>query len=386
MSKWEARVLTSVDAVTAEAWDGLLGPEPLPFVRHAWVHAMESSGSASKRTGWEPQHLTIWEGDRLVAAAPAYRKHHSMGEYVYDFSWAEAARSMGISYYPKLLLGVPLSPMTAPRLLVAPGPDRKTLQNLLLDAAREVARETDCSGVHLIFPPPDELELAEAAGLERRLTVQFHWKNPGYKTYDDYLSRFTSKRRNQLRRERAAAAQQGIVLTTRRGADLNVKRADLAYRFYEATSTKNAWGQLQLNRAFFRQVFEAMPDHVELVEAVRDGEVIAGAFNVLGGDTLFGRYWGCFEEVPFLHFHVCLYHSIDDCIQRGIRTFQPGAGGEHKIARGFEPTAVFSAHEIFDRRLDKAVRDFVRRERVALEQELARSEEIAGLRPWEPRP
>ena len=380
------RVLHSISEIEASAWDALLGPSPLPFVRHAWLDAMESSGSASQRTGWEPQHLTLWQGETLVAAAPAYRKHHSMGEYVYDFSWAEAARSMGIDYYPKLLLGAPLSPMTAPRFLARAGPDHTALQEALLTCARELARETGCSGVHLLFPTEEDLAVAEAAELERRLTVQFHWKNPGYRTYDDYLSRFISKRRHQLKHERAAAAKQGILIATHRGAELTPARADLAYKFYEATSRKNAWGSLQLNRDFFRRVFTTLHDDVELVEATHEGKVVAGAFNVRGGDTLYGRYWGCFEEFPFLHFHVCLYHSIDDCIQRGIKTFQPGAGGEHKIARGFEPTGVASAHEIFNRRLDHAVRDFVRRERAVLEEELARGEEIAGLRPWEGPP
>jgi predicted N-acyltransferase len=305
-----------------------------------------------------------------------------MGEYVYDFSWAQAAQTLGLDYYPKLLLGVPLSPMTAPRLLVSEGPSRSAKQRELLVAARQLARETGCSGVHLHYPPLDELGLAEELGLARRLTVQFHWRNPGYRNYDDFLARFSSKRRHQLRRERAAAVEQGVSIQTRRGDELTPTHAELAFRFYEATCRKNGWGGLQLNSNFFRRVFQVMPNGVEVVEAVRDGKVIAGAFNVLNGDTLYGRYWGCFEELPFLHFHVCLYHSVDECIQRGVKFFQPGAGGEHKRMRGFEPTAVLSAHEIFDPRLDAAVRDFLGRERRTLEIELENAPQLAGLRPW----
>ncbi|MBM4378096.1 MAG: N-acetyltransferase [Deltaproteobacteria bacterium] len=378
------RVLGAVSDVPAPAWDGLLGPFPVPTLRHAWLHALEASGSASEQTGWVPCHVTLWRDGQLVAAAPAYEKHHSMGEYIYDFAWAEASHRMGVPYYPKLLVGAPLSPLTAPRLLVAPGEDVADLRQRVLEALLQLAAERRCSSVHVLFPPEDEVAFLESTGLARRATLQYHWKNPGYGSWEAFLSRFTSKRRHQLRRERAAAEGQGIRITTRRGAEVDPARhAALCFQLYASTVEKNGWGQLQLNRGFFERLLAAMPESVEVVEATRaDGTVVGGAFNLTAGDRLWGRYWGCFEEVPFLHFNVCMYHSVDDCIRLGRRVFEPGAGGEHKVARGFQPTAVHSAHLLFNERLDRAVRDFLRRERQEVEAVAADGEAVSGMRPW----
>ena len=376
------RLLSAVSDVPREAWNALAGPDALPFVRWEWLDALESSGSASARTGWQPQHLTLWRGERLVAASPAYIKHHSMGEYIYDFGWASAADAIGVEYYPKLLVGAPLSPITAPRLLVAPGEPVAELQAQLARAAEDVAREAGCSSVHVIFPSEAEAAALEELGWARRLTMQYHWRNPGYRTLDDYLGRFTSKRRHQLRREKGAAAGQGLTIATRRGEALEQAHSALAFRFYESTCQKFSWGRIQLNRGFFARVFETLRPFVEVVEARRGDEVIAGAFNLTAGGRLFGRYWGCFEDVPFLHFNVCLYHSIEECIALGRTVFEPGAGGEHKIARGFEPTGIHSAHLIFNKKLDRAIRDAVRRERAQTEPLLAQSEQISGMRPF----
>ena len=378
------RVLGTISDVPAPAWDGLLGPCPVPTLRHAWLHALEASGSACEETGWVPCHVTLWRDGQLVAAAPAYEKHHSMGEYIYDFAWAEASHRMGDPYYPKLLVGAPLSPLTAPRLLVAPGEDVPNLRQWLLKALVGLAVDRRCSSVHVLFPPEEEAAFLESEGMARRATLQYHWKNPGYGSWEDFLSRFTSKRRHQLKRERAAAEEQGIRITTRRGADVDpVRHAALCFRLYASTVEKNGWGQLQLNRGFFERLLAAMPESVEVVEAAReDGTVVGGAFNLAAGDRLWGRYWGCFEEVPFLHFNVCMYHSVDECIRLGRRVFEPGAGGEHKVARGFQPTVVHSAHLLFNERLDRAVRDFVRRERDEVEAVAAEGESVAGMRPW----
>ncbi|MDY7226294.1 GNAT family N-acetyltransferase [Hyalangium rubrum] len=376
------KVLESITDVPAAAWDALISPVAPPFVRHAWLSAMEESGSAQEETGWAPHHLTLWRGDTLVAASPAYRKFHSMGEYIYDFSWAQAASRMGVPYYPKLLLGAPLSPATAPRFLVAEGEDVGEARKALLKAALESAREADCSSVHVLYPTNEEADFLEGQGLARRMTLQFHWKNPGYRTYDDYLGRFSSKRRHQLRRERGAAAEQGITLRTVPGTEFGREHAKRAHDFYAATCERYSWGQVQLTPDFFARVFRAMPESMQLVEAVRDGKVVAGAFNVVSPERLYGRYWGCFEEHPFLHFNVCLYHSVEECIRAGRKVFEPGAGGEHKVARGFEPTAVHSAHHIFDAKLDKAIRDFLRRENAHLAPAVAEAEQLAGLKPW----
>jgi uncharacterized protein len=377
------RLLESITDVPAASWDALAGPDAPPFIRHAWLAAMEESGSARAETGWQPQHLTLWRGPQLVAASPAYLKSHSMGEYVYDFSWASAAERLGIPYYPKLVVGAPLSPATSPRFLIAPGEDVPALQLALIQAAIESAREADCSSVHFLYPREDEADVLQAQGLARRITLQFHWKNPGYASYDDYLARFDSKRRSQHKRERAAAATQGITVRTVRGAELGPEHARRAYRFYEATcASRGPWGQVQLNQNFFERAFRALPDTVELVQAERQGKVIAGAFNLATPERLYGRYWGCTEEHPFLHFHVCLYHSVEDCIRAGRKVFEPGAGGEHKVSRGFEPTAVHSAHLLFDKTLDKAVRDFLRRELLQLRPAVEQAEQLAGLKPW----
>lgn len=377
-----ARILRSITEVREVDWDSLLPPGTSPFVRWAWLHALEASGSAVPARGWEAAHLALGRGDRLVAAAPAWIKSHSMGEYIYDFGWANAARRMGIEYYPKLLVGVPLGPVTTPKLLVAPGEDAPRLREALAAGLLDLARERACSSVHFLFLPEDEAAFLEELGLTRRLTLQFHWRNRGYASWDEFLSRFNSKRRHQLRRERAAAAEQGIQIETVRGAALHRSHADRAFQFYEHTNEKNAWGHVQLTRDFFRRVFASFPDEVELVEARRGRTVIAGAFNVASGERLFGRYWGGFEEVPFLHFHVCLYHSIDESIRLGRRAFEPGAGGEHKIARGFEPSPIHSAHLLFDGRLQRAVAAFCDDERRENEALIGRGEEIAGLRPW----
>jgi len=376
------RVLETIADVPRSDWDALLGSERVPFVRWDWLNTLEASGSATVRTGWEPRHITVWRGARLVAASPAWRKHHSMGEHIYDFSWAEAAESAGIRYYPKLLLGVPLSPITSPRFLIAPTESRPAMIRILIGAARELARDEGCSSVHVIFPTEEESSALEKAGLARRLGLQYHWRNPGYTSYEDYLSRFSSKRRAQLRRERAAAGGQGISLVTRRGPEIGRERADLAWKLYESTCLRKYWGRTQLTRGFFRRLSETMPESIEMVEASKEGRVVGGAFNVVFADRLYGRYWGCFEDHPFLHFNVCLYHSIDECIQLGRRVFEPGAGGEHKIPRGFEPAAVHSAHEMFDPRLDRAVRQFVERERRLVERWLASPLEATGMRPW----
>lgn len=384
MSEPRLRLLESISDAPRAAWNALLRPDDAPVLRWEWIHAMEASGSASPERGWEAAHFTLWRGDTLVAAVPAYRKHHSMGEYVYDFSWANAAQQLGVEYYPKLLVGLPLSPLTARRFLVAAGEDEPRLRRALLTALTGWAKDEGCSSVHVLFPPEEEAGALEAEGFFRRSTLQYHWQNPGYRSYDDYLSRFDSKRRNQFKRERAAAASQGLTLRTVRSDQLEPQHAELAWRFYQATASRHAWGPVQLTRDFFHRAFAGLPDAIELVVAERRGEIVAGAFNLHTPRRLYGRYWGCFEEHPFLHFHVCLYHSVDDAIQRGLEVFEPGAGGEHKISRGFEPTEIHSVHRIFHPGLERAVKDFCRRERVQVEQVTAGSAQIAGLKPWPP--
>ena len=380
----KVKVLSGIHQVPREAWNALLSPLDAPVLRWEWLDALESSGSTTKKRGWEACHFTLWRGEKLIGAAPAWLKHHSMGEYVYDFAWANAARTFGIDYYPKLLVGVPLSPLTARRFICAPGEDEQLVRRTLLEAVVELGRKEKLSSVHVIFPPAAEAEALQRLGLFRRVGMQYHWTNPGYRSYDDYLGRFDSKRRHQLKHERAAAAKQLIHLRTIRGDEIGKEHAAIAYRFYEATVEKNGWGQVQLNQEFFLRAFEALKGSVELVVAERAGKMIAGAFNLSTPERLFGRYWGCFEEHPFLHFHVCLYHSIDDCIRRGLKVFEPGAGGEHKISRGFVPTAIHSAHRVYAPDFQAAVETFCARERLQVEDVIRDGESLSGLKPWLP--
>ncbi|MGV3625756.1 MAG: GNAT family N-acetyltransferase [Archangium sp.] len=375
------RVLPSIAEVTPASWNALLRPGDAPVLRWEWLNAMEASGSAAPEHGWVPMHFTLWDGDRLVAAAPAYEKHHSMGEYVYDFGWANAAQQLGVAYYPKLLVGLPLSPLTARRFIT----DDPAHRDALLETMTGAARDERFSSVHVLFPPAAEADALEGNGFFRRSSMQYHWRNPGYRDWADFLSRFDSKRRNQLKRERGAAATQGITLRTVRSHELTDTHAELAWKFYEATASRHAWGPIQLNCDFSHRAFAAMPDAIELVVAERNKKVIAGAFNLHTPTRLYGRYWGCFEEHPFLHFNVCLYHSIDDAISRGLQVFEPGAGGEHKIARGFEPTEIHSVHRIFNKRLDAAIKAHAARERAQVQSLTSHGEEVAGLKPWTPR-
>ncbi len=382
MSEPRLQVLEAIADAPKASWNALLRRDDAPVLRWEWLEAMEASGSATRARGWEATHFTLWRGDTLVAAAPAWRKHHSMGEYIYDFGWAQAAEAAGVRYHPKLLVGLPLSPLTARRFLVAPGEDEAALRRHLQDAMVDYAREHQLSSIHVLFPPEAEAKALVRDGFFLRTTMQYHWRNPGYLAPEDYLARFDSKRRNQLKRERGAPAKQGLRLRTVRGAELSQAHGELAWRFYEATASRYSWGPVQLTRGLFTRVVAAMPDAVELVVAEREGRVIAGAFNLHSTRRLYGRYWGCFEEHPFLHFNVCLYHSIDDAIARGLEAFEPGAGGEHKIARGFEPTAIFSVHRLFHPGLDRAVQDFCRREAAQVAALAEEGAAVAGLKPW----
>jgi predicted N-acyltransferase len=320
----------------------------------------------------------VFRGDRLVAAAPAYLKGNSEGEFVFDWSWASVAERLGIEYYPKLVAAVPFTPATGDRVLVAKGEDEAKLRALVADALAVVAQELRTSSAHVLFPRRDEAHVFAERGWALRSGVQFHWKNQGFRTYDDFLSTFDSKRRHQLRRERRVLRERGIVVETRRGPEIDDATLAHAYRFYLATVDKFVWGRRYLNEQFFRLARErfagARDDllqprraSIEVVLARQGDRVLGGAFNVAKAGRLYGRYWGADIDVPFLHFEVCYYHSIEQCIARGFTAFEPGAGGEHKARRGFAPTVTHSVHRIHDRRLDRIVREFLPRERAHVE-------------------
>jgi uncharacterized protein len=362
----QVKLLESIRDVSREAWDALLDAQAAPFLEWSWLEALESSGSVRPSAGWQPRHLTLWRGNHLVAAAPAYLKEDSHGEFVFDWSWATAAERVGLRYYPKLILATPLTPATGRRVLVESGEDRGARTRELLRAAVEYARSEGLSSLHVLFPTLEEANLLEQEGFGIRHGVQYHFQNEGYTSFEDVLARFTSKRRNQIRRERRATAEHGISLRTVRGEALAEVDAAEVYRLYASTVDKFAWGRRYLTLDFFRRVLSGFRHRVELVQAERSGRVIAGAFNVAGTEALYGRYWGCFEEVPFLHFDVCVYQGMEETVSRGLSRFEPGAGGEHKLVRGFLPAVTYSAHWIFHGALDRAVRDFIGHEKTAI--------------------
>ena len=365
-------VLTGVRAVPAAEWDALLSPEDTPFVRHAWLSSLEDAGCVRPEVGWLPRTLVVREAGRLVAAAPVYLKGNSEGEFVFDHSWHRFAERLGVAYLPKLIVAVPFTPATGRRLLVAPGQDRGTWSLVLSRALRELVRELDVSSAHVLFAQEGDADALVEDGWAPRVGVQFHWENHGYSTYDDFLATFNAKRRHQLKRERREVLASGLDVRTYRGSEITDEVMSAMERFYLASVERfHPWTRQYLNRAFFDLVLSRMPESIEIVLARDAGRPIAGAFNVSGGGRLYGRYWGAVEERPFLHFHVCYYHSIEDCIARGLSAFEPGAGGEHKLPRGFEPRLTRSAHVLVDPRLDRAVRQFVAQEKAAIESELA---------------
>lgn len=379
LARTDVRVVDSVSEVPAAAWDALHAHEPdaaSPFVRHAFLEALERSGSAGPRAGWRARHLTLWRAGALVAAAPAWLKDGSEGDFSRDWEWAGAASRAGVAYYPKLALAVPATPATGRRLLVAPGERRDEAVARLVDAARALVAAEGAGGLHVLFPTREEALELEGHGLARRVDHQYHWRNEGYRGLEDFLARFPSKRRTALRRELRAPAEQGIAIRTVRGDELAHDPggwAKACFELHRAATDRMAWGMRWVNRAFYERVLAGMADAVEVVEARREGRLVAMAFNLASPRVLYGRYWGCAEEHPFLHFNVALYHSIAECIARGVARFEGGAGGEHKLARGFEPAETWSCHALADPRLDRAVRRHVAAELEA---------RTAGLAAW----
>ena len=364
------RVLSTVDDIEPARWDALLSPRSTPFLRHAWLSALEKSGCASQRSGWTPRHLALFRRGELIAAAPAYLRDDSDGDFARDWDLASSAARARLRYYPKLSLTIPFTPCTGERVLVAPGEDRASCVARVLEAVGKLCADESWPAWQVLFPDETSAREAEAAGLALRVSFQFHWRNEGYRSVDDFLARFNAKRRHMLRREMAAAEEQGITIRTVRNPEPSWAKA--AHALHRSTVDKLMWGRRWLNEKFYQLIFAKMPDALEVVAAERDGKLVAGAFNVASSTHLYGRYWGCFEEHPFLHFNVCYYHSIAQCIARGVQVFEGGAGGEHKLARGFLPSLTYSAHGFLDARLDEAVRDHLLAETPARTESVAR--------------
>jgi len=364
---YELRVLERVGDVPQATWDALVREESSPFVEWTWLDTLEETGCVGEGTGWMPAHLSLWRGEALVAVAPSYIKGNSEGEFVFDWGWAEFAERLGIRYYPKVLVAVPFTPATGDRVLVAPGADRSEVTRIVADGARQWCGRLGASGVHVNFPRDEEAGHWEAAGYLRRDGFQYHWFRDGAGSWADYLERFSSKQRNQIKREVRAMDDHGIAIETVAPEGYGRDLAQSMHGLYERTIDRHGvWGRLYLNRRFFERIVERFQYRLAWVVArSQAGEILGGAFNVMSKTRLYGRYWGAGPnvDVPFLHFAVCYYEGIRFCLERGLDVFEPGAGGEHKRARGFIPTRTRSAHWLSDARMRSALEPWLARER-----------------------
>ncbi len=351
-----ARISGSVGAFDAAAWNALAGDNP--FMRHEFLTALEDSGSVGPGSGWQPVPLVISAEDGPpLAAMPAYAKGHSQGEYVFDHAWADAYERAGGNYYPKLQIAAPFTPATGPRLLLSD----PALAAPLISAAEQLCLQNQFSSAHATFIEPDQVRLFEDADWLLRTDIQFHWLNQDFASFDDFLATLTSRKRKDLRKERAAA-QEGLEIVRLTGDDIRPHHWDAFWHFYQDTGARK-WGQPYLTRAAFDLLGERMGEKIVLVLALEDGEPIAGALNFIGGDALYGRYWGCTRQVRFLHFELCYYQAIDVAIELGVARVEAGAQGGHKLARGYEPVETVSAHWIADPGFRAAVAEFLERER-----------------------
>jgi uncharacterized protein len=377
----EAQFLTSLDQVEAGRWDDVTGPD-YPFLRHQFLYGLEQTGCTTADTGWQPCHLVLRDDRGILGVMPLYLKSHSYGEYVFDWSWADAWQRQGLSYYPKLVTAIPFTPATGPRLCIREGLHQDSITHIwsqVIAAIRQFASRQQISSWHLLFPEEAVSAQLLQAGLHQRTATQFHWFNRGYNSFDDFLAGFTSRKRKNLKRERSRVKEQGLVLKTLTGSEIGEREWEQFYRFYQLTYAKRSGHGGYLNREFFTETAAGMGQQVVMVLASLDHQAVAGALYFRSADTLYGRYWGCEREFDCLHFEACYYQGIEYCIAHQLQRFDPGAQGEHKIQRGFHPVKTWSNHWIADPRLADAVGDFTRREQPHTE---AYMREAASLLPF----
>lgn len=371
---YSIRVAAGIGAFTCDEWNGFAGTARgdietsyNPLVSFAFLSALEDSGCAVRRTGWQGHHLRLEDGQgRLLGGVPCYLKSHSQGEYVFDHGWSDAFERAGGRYYPKLQSAVPFSPVTGPRLLVTRGEDSAKVKAGLAAGLKAVTQKLGVSSAHVTFAQESDVEVLEAAGFLHRTDQQFHFFNEGFSTYDDFLATLASRKRKAMKKERREALGDGISIDRLTGKDLTEKAWDDFFAFYMDTGSRK-WGRPYLNRQFFSMIGDRMADDILLVMARRNGRYIAGAINFIGSDALYGRNWGCIEDHPFLHFEVCYHQAIDFAIERKLKVVEAGAQGEHKLARGYRPVTMHSAHYIAHPGLRNAVADYLRRERQEVE-------------------
>ncbi|MCB1684337.1 MAG: GNAT family N-acetyltransferase [Pseudomonadales bacterium] len=389
MTERRARILHSINEIEARVWNRCANPEGLPFnpfLSHEFFSALEESGSACTETGWQPFHLVLEEGadagqsgpgTQVLGTVPMYVKGHSQGEYVFDHAWADAWHRAGRNYYPKLQVSVPFTPATGRRLLSADaGP---ATDAALLSACAQICEQVELSSAHITFMPKDQWQTAGELGYLQRIDQQYHWHNPGYRSFDDFLADLSAKKRKNLRRERREALENGISIEWVSGDDLTESHWDAFYRFYLDTGGRK-WGSPYLTRSFFSHISATLAEHVLLILCRREGRYVAGALNFIGTDTLYGRNWGAVEYHPFLHFETCYYQAIDFAIERGLKRVEAGAQGSHKVARGYLPEATYSAHWIRDPEFRRAVAHYLRSERAHVTHDIEYVEQHAPFR------
>ena len=358
----QAAVLSSIAEVSASDWDACAGSDN-PFLSHAFLKALEDSGSVRAETGWLPRHLIVHDqAGKLAAAMPMYLKGHSQGEYIFDWGWADAYERAGGRYYPKLLSAVPFTPATGPRMLVRPDVDADRAETLLAGAIHALTDQLGVSSAHINFLPRAQWDRLGELGFLQRTGLQYHWRNDGYRDFDDFLDALSSRKRKAIRKERRRVQESGLVIRQLVGSDIEEAHWDAFFRFYMDTSDRK-WGSPYLNRRFFSHLGESLAERVLLIIVEREGRPVAGALNLIGDTTLFGRNWGCVEDYKFLHFEACYYQAIDFAIRHGKGTVEAGAQGQHKIQRGYLPVETYSAHLITDPGFGDAVADFLARER-----------------------
>jgi len=377
----QIKSVDSVQAITAQQWNHITGGD-YPFLRHEFLLAMETCGATSAQSGWQPCHLIAFEDDIPLALLPVFLKNNSYGEYVFDWSWADAYRRAGHEYYPKLLTAIPFTPATGPRFCCAPElgtDDQKAMQLTLAQGVVALAKEVGASSWHCLFPVTEVAHALVESGFCLRQGSQFHWFNHGFSTFDDFLTTCNSRKRKNLRKERQKIPEQGITLKRVEGRDISPEQWRQFYKFYRLTYLKRSGHDGYLNEHFFTAIGAAMPDHLMMAQAYAGERFVAAALFFKSSSHLYGRYWGCLAEYDGLHFEACYYQGIEYAIERGLQCFDPGAQGEHKIQRGFTPIATWSNHWMADPRFHDAIADFVKREQPHID---AYMREAASLLPF----
>lgn len=367
MSAWQIRIVKEISSLPSQAWDALVGEDETPFLEWDWLAALEATGCVTPEKGWAPHHVVVEREGRLIGACPLYLKGHSEGEFIFDYEWAYAADNASIDYYPKLLVAVPFTPVNGVRFLTAPGEDRIELIRVMGQVLVQICDQNGLSSVHINFCQDDEIAALKPLGYLERLGLQYHWENRGYGEFEDYLADFRSKRRTKIRRERREMTDLGIVIRARVGDEISEALVSTMYRLYAEHVDKLHWGRRYLNEAFFERIVERFRRNLCFITAESDGRVIAGTFNVQKAGVFYGRYWGAFEEVKHLHFNVCYYAAVEHCITHGLQRMEPGAGGDFKQLRGFDPRPTRSLHYLAHDGLREAVSGHLEHERTRME-------------------